>query len=179
MRWNGDRFTPGVGETDMRRWQGWRLVLAGVVLAGISAPCAQGTPTIVGTWRLNTEKSKLPPMPAGWFEIRQYTLRPDGYLVGLLVTSNARGHHYLQFTAKSDGQDYPEYSDDIVADMIAAAKPTPRTYAEKNIDGFVTEWTDKVNGRVTASGRKIVSMDGQTLTITVDGSTQLRIYDRQ
>lgn len=162
----------------MRRWQVWPI-LACVVLVAVSTVRAQDVPKIVGIWRLNTEKSKLPSMPAGWFEIRQYSLRPDGYLVGLLVTSNARGHHYLQFTAKSDGRDYPEYSDDIVADMIAAAKPTPRTYAEKTIDGFVTEWTDKVNGRVTASGRKIVSSDGQTLTITVDGSTQVRIYDRQ
>lgn len=162
----------------MCRWQVWPIV-ACVVFVGSSTLRAQDVPKVVGTWRLNTEKSNLPPMQAGWFEIRQYSLRPDGYLVGLLFTSNARGHHYLQFTAKSDGQDYPEYSDDIVADMIAAGNPTPRTYAEKTIDGFVTEWTDKVNGRVTASGRKIVSSDGQTLTITVDGSTQLRIYDRQ
>jgi hypothetical protein len=140
---------------------------------------AQTAPPIVGTWKLNREKSQLPAVPGGWFEIRQYALRPDDYLVGLLVTSNDRGVHYLQFTAKSDGKDYPEYSDDLLANMIAAAKPTTRTYAETAIDEFTTAWTDKVNGKVVATGRKIVSKDRQTLTITLDGRSQVTVYDRQ
>jgi hypothetical protein len=43
----------------------------------------------------------------------------------------------------------------------------------------VTEWIDKVDGRVTAQGRKIISKDGKTLTITIDGAPATRIYDRQ
>jgi hypothetical protein len=157
-----------------------------VFIATLAATCfcvvtarAQTAPPIVGTWKLNREKSQLPAVPASWFEIRRYALRPDGYLVGLLVTSNDRGVHYLQFTAKSDGKDYPEYSDDLLADMIAAAKPTTRTYAESVIDESTTAWTDKVNGKVVATGRKIVSKDRQTLTITVDGRSQVTVYDRQ
>ena len=153
------------------------LVMASLVC--VSSSRAQNAPLIVGTWKLNREKSQLPPAAAGAFDIRQYTLRPDGYLVGLLVTSNARGYHYLQFTARSDGKQYPEYSDDLLADMIAAAKPTTRTYAETVIDEFTTAWTDKVNGKVVATGRKIVSKDRQTLTITVDGRSQFTVYDRQ
>jgi hypothetical protein len=155
-----------------------------LVLVAMSFACAlhvdaQDQPRIVGTWTLNTEKSQLPPMQAGFFEIRQYAMRPDGFLVGLLLTSSARGYHYLQFTAKSDGKDYPEYSDDIVAEMIAKGTATPRSYSERIVDQYVTEWTDKVSGKVTASGRKIVSNDGRTLTITVDGASQLRVYDRR
>ena len=162
------------------REQGIRLATIALALFLTAPPLrAQGVPRIVGIWKLNTEKSGLPPLSMGSFEIRQYSVRPDGFLVGLLVTSNARGYHFLQFTAKSDGTDYPEYTDDLVADMIASAKPTTRTYAEKVIDEYVTEWTDKVNGRITGSGRKIVSPDGKTLTITVNGSPQLRVYDRQ
>jgi hypothetical protein len=140
---------------------------------------AQSPSLIAGTWKLNAEKSQLPSMPAGFFEIRQYTMRPDGYLVGLLMTSSPRGYHYLQFTAKSDGKDYPEYSDDIVAELIASGKPTTRSDSERIVDEYVTEWTDKVNGKVTASGKKTVSKDGRTLTITVDGASQIRVYDRQ
>lgn len=101
--------------------------------------------------------------------------------MGLLITGNTQGYHYLQFTAKSDGKDYPEYSDQIVADMIAANKPTPRTYSEKIVDEYVTEWFDKVDGRVTSQGKKIISKDGKTLSITVDGrpASQARVYDRQ
>src|SRR5262245_8771223 len=157
------------------------IVLAVVLVSSIWASWleAQNAPPIVGRWKLNTEKSQLPPLPAGFFEIRQYTMRPDGYLVGLLMTSNARGYHYLQFTAKSDGKDYPEYSDDVVADLIASNKPTTRSYAERIVDEYVTEWTDKVNGKVTASGKKTISKDGRTLTISVDGPPRIRVYDRQ
>jgi len=35
-----------------------------------------------------------------------------------------------------------------------------------------------VNGNVSASGRKIVSKDGQTLTITVNSAPHVRIDDR-
>jgi len=143
-------------------------------------PAGGAMPLIVGRWKLNAEKSNLR-LPPDSLEIRQYNLRPDGFLVGLLITMDAQGYHYLQFTAKSDGKDYPEYSDQIVADMIAAGKTTARTYSEKVIDDYVTEWVDKVDGRVTAQGKKTISKDGKTLTITVDGrpASQARIYDRQ
>jgi len=158
-----------------------RLVIA-ILLAAATASAQSPSATlqlpIAGTWKLNAEKSGVQ-VPPDYVEIRQYRLRPDGYLVGLLFTGNARGLRYLQFTAKSDGKDYPEHSDQIVADMIAAGTPTPRTYAETKIDEYTTAWIDKVNGKITAQGRKIVSKDGQTLTITVDGQTAIRVYDRQ
>ena len=135
---------------------------------------------IVGNWRLNPEKSGLRNPPSQLMNLRQYRMRPDGFLVGLLYTSDPQGgYHYLQFTAKSDGQDYPEYSDVLVAEMIATGKPTTRTYAEKVIDDYTTEWTDKANGRVTAQGKKIISKDGMTLTITMDGQSRVTVYDRQ
>jgi hypothetical protein len=147
--------------------------------AGPQEQPRQTTRPIVGVWKLNPEKSDLR-VPPDYLEIRQYTMRPDGFLVGLLITGTpTRGYHYLQFVAKSDGNDYPEYSDPIVGDFIASNTPTPRTYAEHPIDEYVTDWTDKVNGKVTGHGKKTVSKDLKTLTITVDGSQAIRIYDRQ
>jgi len=155
-------------------------VLVLVATTALSQEQARPTaPPIVGTWTLNPEKSALR-VPSDYVEIRQYSMRPDGFLVGLLITgSPLRGYHYLQFVAKSDGKDYPEYSDLIVGDLIASNKPTPRTYAEHPIDEYVTDWTDKVDGRVTGHGKKTVSKDLKTMTITVDGSPAIRIYDRQ
>ena len=158
-------------------------VVATVLIAVLSARAqeraAQPAPPIVGVWKLNPEKSKMSTQ-ANYTEIRQYSLRPDGYMIGLLVTGTPQvGYHYLQFVAKSDGKDYPEYSDAIVGDLVAANRPTRRTYAETLDDEYTIDWTDKVDGRVTAHGKKIVSSDRKTLTITVDGSTTVRIYDRQ
>lgn len=149
-----------------------------LTVSGARAQAAQTPPLIVGAWKLNAEKSNLR-LPADYVEVRQYSLRPDGFLVGLLITGTPQAYHYLQFVAKSDGKDYPEYSDQIVGDLVAIGKPTPRTYSERALDDHVTAWTDKVDGRVTAQGQKIVSTDGRTLTITVDGSPASRIYDRQ
>jgi hypothetical protein len=156
------------------------VVSVWISLAWAQTSAGRNAPLIVGQWKLNAEKSNLR-LPPDSIEIRQYTLRPDGFLVGLLITVNAQGSHYLQFTAKSDEKDYPEYSDQITADMITTGKPTPRTYSEKIINDYVTEWTDKADGKVTAQGKKTISRDGKTLTITVDGrpSSQVRVYDRQ
>jgi hypothetical protein len=155
------------------------LLVLSALVAGAQPPAAAPQPPIAGVWKLNPEKSGAS-VPPGYLEIRQYAMRPDGYLVGLLIQGAPQGpFHYLQFTAKSDGKDYPEYSDPIVSAMIANGTPTPRTYAETKDDEYTTDWTDKVNGRVTGHGKKIVSKDGRTLTITVDGSSQLRVYDRQ
>jgi hypothetical protein len=63
--------------------------------------------------------------------------------------------------------------------MVAAGKQTPRTYAETVIDEYTTDWTDKVDGKITSHGKKIVSKDGKTLTVTAEGSSQTYIYDRQ
>jgi hypothetical protein len=159
------------------------LAIAVIVLLVLSARAqeraVQPTPLIVGTWKLNPETSKAR-IPPDFMEIRQYSVRPDGFLVGLLITGNAQqGYHYLQFVAKSDGKDYPEYSDSIVGDLVAAGRPTRRAYAETVIDEYVTEWIDKVDGRITAQGKKTISSDRKTLTITVDGSSSIRVYDRQ
>lgn len=136
-------------------------------------------PRIVGTWKLNPGKSNLQ-VPENHIEIRQYRMRPDGHLVGLLITSDRQGgYHYLQFTARSDGKDYPEYTESDLANMLAAGKQTPRTYAETVVDAYTTDWTDKVNGKVTGQGKKIVSKDGKTLTVMIDGSSQVYVYDRQ
>jgi hypothetical protein len=156
------------------------IIVLQVSVASPQEPAVKPAPLVVGTWKLNPRKSNLR-LPPDQMEIRQYRLRPDGFLVGLLITGNAAGYHYLQFVARSDGKDYPEYSDQIVGDMVAAGQPTRRTYSERVIDDYVTDWTDKVDGKVTAHGLKTVSMDRSTLTISVDGApaSQVRIYDRQ
>lgn len=152
-------------------------LLVGSLQAQTSA--SKSLPLIVGSWKLNPEKSNVR-FPYNRFEIRQYTLRPDGFLVGLLITNDAQGNfHYLQFTAKSDGKEYPEYSDAVVADMIAVGKQTARTYAETVVDEYTTDWTDKVDGKVTSHGKKIVSKDGKTLTVTVEDTSRIYVYDRQ
>jgi len=135
------------------------------------APAGKPAPLIAGTWKLNLEKSGLRNAPPPLAQIRQYKLRDDGYLVGLAITVNGQGNpSFLHFTARSDGKDYPEYTNDLLADLLAAGKQTTRTYAETIIDEYTTEWIDKENGRITARGTKTISRDGKTMTIFRDGT---------
>jgi len=145
--------------------------------AQVSPPNA--TPLIVGTWKLNTQKSGLGNVPPAFMHVRQYQLRQDGFLVGLAISVNYQGEPtFLQFAAKSDGNDYPEFSEGLLADFQASNKPTTRTYSEKVIDAYTSAWTDKDNGQVIASGTRKVSTDGKTMTLSSDVGRDL-VFDRQ
>src|SRR5204862_7877331 len=117
-------------------------------IASAQAPAAaKVTPLIVGTWKLNLEKSGRQNAAPQLVQIRQYKLRNDGFLVGLAITVNGQANPtFLHFTARSDGKDYPEYTNDLLADLLATGKTTTRTYAEKIIDDYTTQWIDKDNG---------------------------------
>ena len=40
-----------------------------VTCIGVVTSRSQTVPPIVGTWKLNREKSQMPAVPAGWFDI--------------------------------------------------------------------------------------------------------------
>ena len=144
-------------------------------------------PYVVGTWKLNFAASRLPSGPRPQIHVRRYSLAPDGSLVGLAVIVDAAGNPYfLQFAAKADGRDYAEFdSRSLAALQIDGTRPKA-TYAETTIDSHTVEWVDKLDGKITAHGKKWVSADGKTLSFTADytndrGESQsfLFVFDRQ
>lgn len=143
-------------------------------------------PHIVGNWELNVEASQLPG-PAPQTEARTYFLTEDGVLIGIAVFVDAQGRAgFLQFAARPDGMDYPEFDTGSAAQYLIDGTEPVRTYAEiPTDDSHRVRWVDKANGQVIASGEKWVSEDGQTLFITVDGANErdeavepLYVYDR-
>jgi hypothetical protein len=137
-----------------------------LVLCWFAVGAPAQVPHIVGNWRLNVEASRFPG-PAPQTHVRRYSLGPDGSLIGLAVIVDADGTpSFLQFAAKPDGKDYPEFDAGSAAQYLIDGSPPPATYAETPIDSHTVEWTDKYDGQVTFSGRKWVSADGQTMTIT-------------
>jgi hypothetical protein len=142
-------------------------------------------PHILGNWRLNATESRLPGPPPQT-DVRRYSTGPDGTLIGLAVVVNADGTpSFLQFAAKPDGKDYPELDAGSAAKYLTDGSPPLATYAETPIDSHTVQWTDKYDGRVTFSGRKWVSADGQKLSFTAvvknerDEETEfLWVYDR-
>ena len=161
------------------------LGLAGL-LACIPFAAQAQVPYILGTWKLNVEKSHLPG-PAPRVQVRRYSLADDGTLVGLAVVVASDGTpDFLQFAAKGDGKDYSEFNSRFLADWQIHGTKSPREYAETPIDSHTVAWADKYDGRVIASGKKWVSEDGQTLSFTADGKDDkgkkivyLFVFDRQ
>jgi hypothetical protein len=80
-----------------------------------------------------------------------------------------------EWTGKFDGKDYP-VTGDPNSDM--------RSY--KKVDDRTLRVTVKKDGKVTASGRIVVSADGKSRTVTVSGTdpegkkfTNKSVYDKQ
>ena len=118
-------------------------VCSGVVLA--QAPAA-GTKTdpIIGTWKLNAEKSTPKPAP-GTVSVRQYLLRPDGFMVTISSALTRREiPRSSQTTWKYDGKDYPRYGQVSLPEFSATGvKPATDTY--RAVDAYTSELTQKDN----------------------------------
>jgi hypothetical protein len=160
-------------------------LIALVAVCGAFAAQAQ-IPHVVGIWKLNVAESRLPGPPPQ-VHVRRYSLTDDGSLIGLAVVVDARGvPSFLQFAAKDDGKDYSEYDSYSLAQFQIDGTTSRGTYSETPVDARTVEWVDKLDGRVTASGRKWVSEDGQKLTFTANARGRngedvsfLFVFDRQ
>jgi hypothetical protein len=161
------------------------LMIAVLAMCGSFAVRAQ-IPHVVGTLKLNVAESRLPGPPPQ-VHVRRYSLAQDGTLVGLAVVVDARGvPNFLQFAAKDDGKDYSEYDSYSLAQFQIDGSTSRGAYSETPVDSHTVEWVDKFDGRVTASGRKWVSEDGQKLTFTANAKNRngedvsfLYVFDRQ
>jgi hypothetical protein len=162
-----------------------KCLIALVAACGAFAATAQ-IPHVVGIWKLNVAESHLPGPPP-LVHVRRYSLADDGSLIGLAVVVDARGvPSFLQFAAKDDGKDYSEYDSYSLARLQIDGTTSRGTYSETPVDARTVEWVDKLDGRVTASGRKWVSEDGQRLTFTANAQGRngedvsfLFVFDRQ
>ena len=125
--------------------------LVAVLLTACSLAVQAQVPHVIGTWTLNADASRLPgPAPLSQ------------------VTVDAQGRpSFLQFAARPDGNDYPEFDATTAARYLIDKTPPTRTYSETPIDSHTVVWADKEDGRVIASGKKWVSTDGQTLSYTI------------
>ena len=128
----------------------------------------------MGAWKLNEAKSKLAP---GTPKNNSVVYEPAGDSVKVTIdgTDGAGNPTHSEWTGKFDGKDYPVTGD-----------PTSDTRAIKQIDDHHFELTVKKGGKVTMSGKAVVSADGKTRTVTVSGTSAAgkkveatSVYDKQ
>lgn len=132
-----------------------RLTLALSLATG--AFCFASNP-LIGTWKLDDAKSRLTP---GTGDNTTVVYRSVFFKVKVTVDGvDAKGKPmHSEWKGKFDGKDYP-VTGDPDSDM--------RSY--KKVDDRTLDLTVKKAGKVIATGRIVVSADGQSRTIITSGT---------
>jgi hypothetical protein len=134
------------------------LVIAAVVIGVASGTAlAQSSDPLIGTWRLNAEKSKNLQFKSGTSTIER---AGDGVKFTVnLVGADGTAHDWA-FTAKYDGKDNPVTGNSPFGDTVALTRVDPQT----------TRITVKQGGKEMATQTIAVSTDGKTRTTTTKGT---------
>jgi len=128
----------------------------------------------MGTWKLNEAKSKL--APGGTKNtVVVYEAEGDNVKVTLEGVDSAGNPTHSEWTGKFDGKDYP-VTGDSNSDM--------RSYKQINDRTLVI--TANKGSKITLHGRIVVSADGKSRTVTVNGTDSMgkkfesiAVYDKE
>jgi hypothetical protein len=107
----------------------------------------------MGTWKLNESKSKFAPGMTKNHTV-VYEASGDGVKITVDGTDKDGKSSHNEWTGKFDGKDYP-VTGDPSSDM--------RSY--KKVDDHTLKMMVKKDGKVTSSGRIVVSADGKSRTV--------------
>jgi hypothetical protein len=154
-------------------WAPIGLVLG--LVAVLPTPAFAKPDPFVGTWILNIAKSTFSPGPAPKDQTAVYAAVAGGYRVTATGTNGDGKPINTDYTAKLDGKDYP---------VTGSADYDATTL--KRVDARTLEFTRKKAGTVVQTGTIVVSTDGKTRTVTVDGTNSagaklhnVSVYDRK
>ncbi len=147
------------------------LTLATLFVAAVVCFAADAQ---IGTWKLNEAKSKLSP-GMGKNPTVVYAAAGDNVKITVDgVDADGKPTHN-EWTGKFDGKDYP-----------VTADPASDMRAYTRVDDHTLSLAVKKGGKVTTTMRIVVSADGKTRTVTVNGTdatgkkfTSTAVYDKQ
>jgi hypothetical protein len=131
--------------------------LSVAVLVGLACATAltQAPDPLMGTWKLNPEKSK------GTYKsgTSVFEAADDGIKGTVdLAAADGTAYHWT-FTAKYDGKDNPVTGDNPFGDTIALTRVNPNT----------VKISAKKDGKETVTQTIVVAADGKTRTTTTKG----------
>jgi len=149
--------------------------LAACALTLISGSLAVAGDNWIGTWKLDTAKSKFSPGPGPKGQTLKFEHSPGGIkLASEAVAADGKATQG-GYTSKFDGTDVP-----------FAGNPNADTAQPRKLDDNSYQNTWKKAGKVTITTKGVVSADGKTLTITQSGTdaqgravNSTAVYDRQ
>ena len=150
------------------------LVLALAALLVAVAVCVGADDVNMGTWKLNEAKSKIL-AGGGKNETVVYAAMGDSVKVTVDGVDGKGNPAHNEWIGKFDGKDYP-LTGDPDNDM--------RSY--KRVSDHTLALTDKKDGKITITGRIVVSADGKSRTVTTtttdakgQKSISRAVYDKE
>jgi hypothetical protein len=150
-----------------------RLIAAAILVGAFGGMVsAQASNPLVGTWKLNVEKSKAP------FKSGTSTIEAVGegikFTVDLVGTDGTKSH--WEFTANFDGKDAP----------LIGSSPYGDTVSVKRVDARTIVIAGKYKGKPSVNHTITVSADGKSRTSTAKGTNtkgepvdSVSYYDKQ
>ena len=150
---------------------GLALVLVLVSAAPLAVANQSDDDPVLGTWRLVVDKSIYGELPAPRSERRIYTPHPAGVQTTITRVDAAGATHTISYVSDYDSIEYPIVGSTIV-DTITWLPINPNT----------AEATVSHAGNEIATIRRVVSVDGMTMTITLrsrEGRSEVRVYERE
>jgi hypothetical protein len=151
-----------------------RTMVLTVALCLLAGAVCFASDANMGTWKLNEAKSKF---AAGATKNHTVVYEAAGDKVKVTVDGvdgDGKPAHN-EWTGNFDGKDYPVTGD-----------PSSDTRAYTKVNDHTLEMTVKKGGKVTATGRVVVSADGKSRTVTTSGTDakgkkvkNTGVYDKQ
>ncbi len=155
-----------------------KALLVGTVVAfgaGAVALAGDAADPVVGTWKLNVEKSKFSSGTGMKSQTRVYTQSADGITLkvdGVAADGSAVSQ---ECTYKYDGKDY-----------AFKGGPNFDTLTLKQVDAHTVESTQKKAGTAVGTTVRTISEDGKVLTLSSKGTgakgdayDDVVVFDRQ
>jgi hypothetical protein len=135
-----------------------RLITAALLVGLVSVTAvAQSSDPLVGTWKMNVEKSKGTPLKSGrtTIEAAGQGVKFDVEFVAADGTVSRWG-----FTANYDGKDVPVTGQSPYGDVAALTR----------VDANTIRITSKQGGKAMVTSTIVVAPDGKTRTTTTKGT---------
>ena len=151
-----------------------KTILLAFGLSLFLAPVCFAQNLHMGTWKLNEAKSKFAP---GASKNHTVVYETAGDQIKVIVdgTDGAGNALHNEWTGKFDGKEYP-----LVGD------PTADSRSYRRIGARTLMLTGKKDGKVTVSGRIVVSANGKSRTVTTTATDakgkrirNIAVYDKE
>ena len=148
------------------------LLSLALLVAGTAAGFAQSPQ--MGRWKMNEAKSQV---PAGVVKNATvvYSAEGDNVKVTTDGTDGSGKPSHTEWVGKFDGKEYPVTNDAAI---------DSRSY--KKINEHTLAMTNKKGGKVVSTGQVVVSADGKTRTLNLNGTdaagkkvSSVAAYDKQ